>query len=364
MAILVDARIDDERTDKLFAWLCKAFTGDMRYNNLMFAFAACFADASEDAPGADLVAEALAELPQENAPAGDSVSLREREEGSLGAMGAGQWTGQFRTRPHALLDVRSFESVDDWVKSLSRGQRRTLAKANGNGKEGVRVDESDSAGSVPSSNAPSSSTDAPLPPGAFTVARRSIRGNQPAPHSTLAHFRCVVEHELRLLADTPEDFFDALSQAIGRYRNCVNQAGEILEYRDARTGRVLAFAQEATKGRVRRGQWFYATDAASERYVWFHSVQELVRRSIADPEVDYADLGPSGTDAFSVLKAKYGFTSVADWHTVADYRGPFRYAWGQGESWADLDPPDWLFEERSGPAGVLDRVLAEMDRRL
>ena len=31
---------------------------------------------------------------------------------------------------------------------------------------------------------------------------------------------------------------------------------------------------------------------------------------------DFADLGPSGSDAFSELKAKYGFASVADWHTV------------------------------------------------
>ena len=56
--------------------------------------------------------------------------------------------------------------------------------------------------------------------------------------------------------------------------NCVSQAGEIREYRDA-DGRVLAFAHEATKGRVMRGQWFYATDAAAKDYVWFHSVRSL-----------------------------------------------------------------------------------------
>jgi hypothetical protein len=119
--------------------------------------------------------------------------------------------------------------------------------------------------------------------------------------------------------------------------------GEIREYRDAE-GRVIAFAQENVKGRVMRGQWFYSTDAGATQFVWFHSVQSLVRRSIEDEGVDFADLGPSGTDAFSELKAKYGFESVADWHKVADYRGPFRYAFGTGEPWADLDPPDWLFE--------------------
>ena len=57
--------------------------------------------------------------------------------------------------------------------------------------------------------------------------------------------------------------------------------------------------------------------------------------------------GHLGTDAFSKLKEKYGFASVADWHTVADYRGPFRYDTGEarGQPWTELDPPDWLFEE-------------------
>lgn len=309
-SVFLSATIDDDRVDRLFAWISRAFAGDRRYNNLMLAFAAIFAD-SPPPQYASLADEALLLLPPENKTVGEPVSLREREKGSLGAMGAGQWTGQWRTRPHALLDVRGMSSVDDWVATLPRGVRRTLAKAEQQG---------------------------------FRVEARTILGGEPAPHSTLAHFRCVVEHELRLLAETPDDFFDALAQAIGRYQNCVLQAGEIRSYVDEE-GRVIAFAQEATKGRVIRGQWFYATDDAASRYVWFHSVRSLVRRAIADEDVDFADLGPSGTDAFSKLKERYGFASVADWHTVADYRGPFRYGErGTGESWSELDPPDWLFE--------------------
>ena len=80
--------------------------------------------------------------------------------------------------------------------------------------------------------------------------------------------------------------------------------------------------------------------------MWFHSVRDLVRRAIEAEGVDMVDLGPSGTDAFSQLKAKYGFASVDDWHAVADYRGPFRYESGRSPiSWAELDPPDWLFED-------------------
>ena len=62
--------------------------------------------------------------------------------------------------------------------------------------------------------------------------------------------------------------------------------------------------------------------------------------------MDIVDLGPSGSDSFSQLKQRYGFASVDDWHTVADYRGPFEYEGGvRGKPWAELDPPNWLFEQ-------------------
>ena len=326
--IEVSTKLDDERVKRLFAWLNRAFAGDARYNNLMLAFAAVYGDVTQHSlysntltdmtkrPGAadalvQLVNDALAKLPaDEDAPVGEPISLRERERGCLGAMGAGQWTGQWRTRPHALLDVRQFSSVDEWVQTLPRGARRTLAKANAQD---------------------------------FSVVSRPIYGDQPAPHSSLAHFRCVVQHELRLLPDT--DVLEALQHAISRYQNCVSQGGEIREYRDDK-GRVIGFAQEVTKGKVMRGQWFYATDAGAKSFVWFHSVQELVARAIADEQVHFADLGPSGSDAFSDLKHKYGFQSVEDWHTVTDYRGPFRYSYGSGQSWAELDPPDFLFSSQ------------------
>ena len=67
------------------------------------------------------------------------------------------------------------------------------------------------------------------------------------------------------------------------------------------------------KGRTVRGQWFYATDTAAQNYVWFHSVYDLVRRSIDAKGVDVVDLGPSGSDAFSQLKERYGFISIDDW---------------------------------------------------
>jgi len=178
----VTAKLSDKRVEQLFAWLNRAFAGDDRYNNLMLAFAAVFREEPSlgntfadinNRPGmgdalAKLVEDALEQLPPEDVAVGQPLSLRQRERGCLGAMGAGQWSGQYRTRPHALLDVREFASVDEWVKSLPRGSRRTLVKANAQD---------------------------------FSFATRPICGDEPAPHSSLAHFRCVMEHEVRFHPD-------------------------------------------------------------------------------------------------------------------------------------------------------------------
>lgn len=290
VTIQIEASLDDDKVTKLFAWISRALAGDNRYNDLMTALAAVFGNVPALQP---LMDHAMATSPSEEELAGVSLGLAQREEASLGAMGAAQWMGIWKTRPHALLDITKFEHVDDWVATLPRGCKRTLKKSMAQN---------------------------------FTVTTKHIRPGQPAPHSSLAHFRCVVEHEIRLLAYSPQEFFDALAEAVSRYMGTTRMVGEIQEYRDADTNRVLAFAHEVRKGNTIRGQWFYATDEASQRYVWFHSVHELVRRAIASEGIQIVDLGPSGSDAFSELKAKYGFISVDDWTAVADYTGPFWYA--------------------------------------
>ena len=205
----------------------------------------------------------------------------------------------------ALLDIYNYTSVDDWIKTLPRGCKRTLKKAT-----------------------PQSQN--------FTVSTKQIQGGQPAPHSSYAHFRCVVHHEVRLLSNmygaSTGAFVNALAEAISRYMGTTRMAGTIREYRDESTDKVIGFAHEVAKARTIRGQWFYCDDDAATRYVWFHSVRDLVQRAIEDERIDIVDLGPSGSDAFTELKAKYGFESVEDWPSVADYTsGDFHYEEDQNE---------------------------------
>ena len=351
IAVTINSTLSDTNTKKLFAWIKCAFDQTDKddvyayyYNNIELAIAAAFGDnlPSNSLPAKllDMAMKQEGLLVDENTNeededkewvellVGDPIGRRDRESASLGAMGAAQWTGQWMTRPHckclffcvfillkirctfhtlklfihkhtnlysilpALLDVRNFTSVDDWIKTLPRGCKRTLKKA---------------------------TTDAQN----FTVITKYIRGGHAAPHSSYAHFRCVVQHEVRLISNrygqSTNAFVNALAEAISRYMGTTRMAGSIREYRDADTDKVIGFAHEVAKGRTMRGQWFYCDDDAAKRYVWFHSVRDLVSRAIEDDRIDVVDLGPSGSDAFTELKEKYGFKSVVDWPRAADY---------------------------------------------
>jgi len=292
--VYLTTEIDDEKVERLFAWISRClFYNDPRYNNMFAAFAGIFGNLPADNPISKLAEDAYNEISSEEEICGGSFPMLERQENSLGAMGAGQWTGQWKTRPHALLQIQNFTCVDEWIQTLPRGCKRTLKKAMAQN---------------------------------ITVTARPIPNDAPAPHSSLAHFRCVIEHEVRLLTEKksrPDYFFDSLSEAISRYVQTTRMSGEIREYRNSETNKIIAFAHEVRKGKTIRGQWFYATDEASKSYVWFHSVFSLVQRAISNENIDVVDLGPSGTNSFSDLKERYGFLPVDDWPSVADYTGPF-----------------------------------------
>ena len=94
---LLSPYLEERKVEALFGWVSRAFAGDERYNNLMDAFAAIF---GEDAKYASMVEQAVASLPGESDEVGEPLPLELRERGSLGAMGAGQWTGS----PHRVVE--------------------------------------------------------------------------------------------------------------------------------------------------------------------------------------------------------------------------------------------------------------------
>jgi hypothetical protein len=52
----------------------------------------------------------------------------------------------------------------------------------------------------------------------------------------------VVAHEVRLLADGADNFFDALGQAVGRYSNCIAQGAFLAAVRVERPSPLSDYA--------------------------------------------------------------------------------------------------------------------------
>ena len=143
--------MSESNTRKLFAWIkCALDNNDddkndvyaYYYNNIELAIAAAFGN---NIPADSLPAKLLAmslkkeglsddqneegDREWEERLLGESIGQKDRESASLGAMGAAQWSGRWMTRPHSLLNVQNFTTVDDWIQTLPRGCKRTLKKA-------------------------------------------------------------------------------------------------------------------------------------------------------------------------------------------------------------------------------------------
>ena len=83
-----DLALDDEKVEQLFAWLNMAFSGDMRYNNLMLAFAAVFGgDGSAELVCACLMAQ-LYQLSADEGLARVSAYAALRDTSHVGALAA------------------------------------------------------------------------------------------------------------------------------------------------------------------------------------------------------------------------------------------------------------------------------------
>ena len=138
IAVTISTNLSDAKVKKLFAWIKCAFAYDgdpddqygYYYNDIQLAIAASFGEnlpkdslpvkllemALKKEDLLDLIDEQIVgedNKEWEELCVGDVIGKSDREQASLGAMGAAQWTGQFMTRPHckfcfAVLYVEYF----------------------------------------------------------------------------------------------------------------------------------------------------------------------------------------------------------------------------------------------------------------
>jgi len=229
--------------------------------------------------------------------------LQEQERNAMGPLGAGQWLGQYPEKfAHSILklqvDSDHFVTDQEWIQSLPRTCRQTIGKVmtelvecqNNNSGNHNNDDNTDSGG---------------------CYELRAIQPNVPAPQSTYHHFRCVIQHQVRLAEqqaavatdddstttsmddDDDEDsprqrqdeqddygncFFNSILEGVERFVMSLEQCGSILEYRSCNQ-QVIAFCHLIAKGQTIRGQWFYASDEASRMRLLFHAIWYMVHKA-------------------------------------------------------------------------------------
>ena len=371
--------LTEQRTQTLFAWISCAIdeqVEDTRYDDFGLAIEAIFGRLSMPSPiqiaknenDSSLIVEKCCMLTMlkeqamnrqqrhsttnnQNPKCSFSLSQKKREMNSLRPLGAGQWSGQYPDKfPHSILIIDQQQhqnasvitsttrgavvtSVEDWISRLPRTCRQTIRKA----KSSILINHN------------------------LTCETKVI--TQTSPHATIDHFRCILEHEIRIATSNSDEdseahdgicfeyfqsFFDAVMEAMERYIISIQGCGTILEYRRRSLQEngttdsddhqaVIAFCHMVGKGRTLRGQWFYASNSATKYLLWFHSIWYLVSYAFSSSKtndncrhsasITAIDLGPNGSDgrfdAHAILKAKYGFQLYEDWPDIADYRDDF-----------------------------------------
>ena len=94
MSVILDPTLTDERVKSLFSWVSRAFDGEDEYNNLMLGLASVFGtNLPLESMPLQMLERAEKMMKDEETEMGAIINKYSREQASLGAMGAGQWSG-------------------------------------------------------------------------------------------------------------------------------------------------------------------------------------------------------------------------------------------------------------------------------
>eukprot|EP00040_Diaphanoeca_grandis_P004230 m.27655 g.27655 ORF g.27655 m.27655 type:complete len:256 (+) comp15784_c0_seq1:238-1005(+) len=209
-----------------------------------------------------------------------------REKLTSGGLGLGN---RKKTRSHAVLDVKDFETTTDWLANAKRSIKSTL-------KEGGQIDRA--------------------------WAEHGVVKRVVSPRDMgFAHFWVLFQHQRRSYSSVRAFVASAL-----RFFVACSMVGTIDEYRATKHNDVLVgWSQIVIKGKTLRGMWFYQTKfaAAHKMYVWHGAIRDAVALGIATKHVEHVDIGPSRDQDLRDMKARFGFLDCEHWKDICNYSGPF-----------------------------------------
>ena len=154
------------------------------------------------------------------------------------------------TKKHAIIDVSTFKSLDDWTSKLKRSATRNitnLAKRLFDGDVGVQV----------------------------RISTPEQLGWE--------HLTIIWQHERRSYG-----VFRAALASVARCLVASSMCGIVEEYR-TRNGQLLAWTQLILKGDTMRAMWFYQTTYSAQNKMgfWFGALRRSMQRAIAEPAIRF-----------------------------------------------------------------------------
>lgn len=198
--------------------------------------------------------------------------------------------GSRKPRKHAIMSVTGLTNTDDWLAALPRGARQTMRKV---WNEGAKP---------------------------WAAGRIFVRTVEPR-DLRFSHLRVLYDHERRAYSA-----LRAAAAAVLRFCVARMMSGSVDEYlydSDLHKYVLVGWSHTVVKGDTLRGMWFYQISTSKKDLIWFHSLRVAVERAIIMPEVNWVDLGPSGTCELADVKTKFHFEDSSDWGEMGrcNYRG-------------------------------------------
>lgn len=160
---------------------------------------------------------------------------------------------QHRRKKHAVLDVSQFESVEQYIASLSRSPRRSMRLARSlDPALWLEVFRSTNASVKPLRSCLVQNTFCIVP---TQVTRPWDIGSE--------HLAVAIDHELRAMSSQ----VGAVVAGTFRVLVACMMLGEVVEYRETTNGSLVAWSVTICKGNTVRGQWFYQRTEWSRRMI-------------------------------------------------------------------------------------------------
>ena len=215
---------------------------------------------------------------------------------------------------HAILDIETFNTFNEYVKSLNRSSKCYLKRC-----ENLLTRNN------------------------IQVYEKSCQEYKQRYFARMKYFKVILDHQMRkneifnvipqksettneLLKNTRYYFllFKAFYECLIRtFKFLVMvEDGKVIEYWNDKN-ELIGFCHFIGKGETLRAMWFYLKSDYCHCGIWFHCLKKAIIETINNNHLKYVDLGPSMDEKVAQNKTRFGFVNYKQWKQHCNYNGSY-----------------------------------------